>query len=86
MSDLDKVVEKAYTNLRVPGECTFPTEDELCWEYCRITGKDRTDSIKTAVSRSARKQRFIMYPLRRSKNLDAVFDAFLMFDRLKNTK
>src|SRR5262245_47592257 len=56
MTAFDKFVEDAYMNLRVPGECTFPTEDELCYEYCRLSKKERTDSIKTMVSRSARKQ------------------------------
>jgi len=63
-SEIDKFVWWAWLNLMGRGR---PTHDEICCEYCRITRKERTDSIASAVRRSVTKQRLEVTPVKNTK-------------------
>jgi len=62
----DKLVLTAWDNLHFPSGYD-PTYDEIIAEVCRITGKERTDSIASAVRRSIRRLRIRITLIRKSE-------------------
>jgi hypothetical protein len=66
-SAIDKFVWRAWLNLMGRG---CPTHDEICYEYCRITGKERTDNIARQVRRSVTEQRLEIALVRQPKLKD----------------
>jgi hypothetical protein len=68
----EKVVIKAYENSRASVRASgrqFPTHDEICSEYCKITGGKWTDSIASQVRRAVTNLKLPVTGLRKPRKL-----------------